>query len=163
MSYIRGLLKVLGEDAGLRMLTTWASITVFLCFVPVICNLELNGGPSDPSMNSLNFKFSLVASIAISVPMVLDFLLSLASSYRDQIFMRGWTSKAVLLIALLIPDLVIFFVVIPSGNQALLVCLFAARLILCTYAVLSHLWDFGASVFKSHLTLWCAGLAMTAF
>eukprot|EP01041_Mallomonas_annulata_P001193 gene1193-2321_t len=134
-----------------------AIIGAFLCIIPLIMEYEFNNGdyeissaPVYFSMTSISFQFSLVASIAISIPMAIDGLLSMINSDNEALS-RGWISRALLVLTLFFPDLIILVIAIPSKDPGLMAIIFQVRAILCMYAIMSQLWEFGGFVLRCKL------------
>eukprot|EP01041_Mallomonas_annulata_P010729 gene10729-22415_t len=128
---------------------------VLLTFLPIMLEWELSDRQKVLiSTLSLDFKFSLVAAIALSIPISADFLLDVISSKRGK--RPGHLSRiinylplAVLIFSLIVPDAIIFFIAIPFEFPQLIICIFQARYIACAYAVQSHLCDAGSDIFRT--------------
>ena len=102
------------------------------------------------AMNSKEWQFSLVGSIGVSVPIVIDYILDVL-----QPLIRGTihTSKAqiprlLLIISLVVPNLLQLLVSIPLQYVELTCCFFMVRNIILVNGVLGHLWIEGGSVFQ---------------
>eukprot|EP01041_Mallomonas_annulata_P010969 gene10969-22925_t len=128
---------------------------LLLSFLPVILQWELLDKEKVlKSTLSLDFKFSLVAAIALSIPISVDFLLDISSTKRGK--RPGNLSRfisylplGVLIFSLIVPDAIIFFIAIPLELPGLVICIFQARNVACAYANQSHLCDVG-SIFNTN-------------
>eukprot|EP01041_Mallomonas_annulata_P013092 gene13092-27631_t len=124
------------------------SVCIVLCLLPLIFNLNFDfdefdkaSAPVHSAITSMEFQFSLIASVTISIPMILDFLVNLTSSqYR---FANVRTTVAVLGVGLLLPDLCMILITVPSGDLGILACLIQIRSIFFICAVISHLRELG--------------------
>ena len=75
---------------SILLLTTLVS--ALICFMPILFEWDFDyasyhehlSAPIFQSMHSIEFKFSLVASIAISIPISIDFILDMASLLFDK-------------------------------------------------------------------------------
>eukprot|EP01041_Mallomonas_annulata_P002126 gene2126-4152_t len=128
-----------------------------LSFLPIMLQWELLDEEKVlKSTLSLDFKFSLVAAIALSIPMSADFLLDIISSKmgkRPGNLSRfiNYLPLGVLIFSLIVPDAIIFFIAIPLELPGLIICIFQARNIMCVYASQSHLCDVGSAIFRTPL------------
>eukprot|EP01041_Mallomonas_annulata_P016466 gene16466-34354_t len=138
-----------------RVLGIISVFGILLSFLPILLKWELsNQNKVLMSTLSLDFKFSLVAAIALSIPMSADFLLDVISSQRGK--RPGHLSRiinylplGVLLFSLIVPDSIIFFIAIPLELPELTICIFQTRNIMCGYAVQSHLCNAGSDIFRT--------------
>eukprot|EP01041_Mallomonas_annulata_P002326 gene2326-4526_t len=149
-----GLIKL--RLSGKKILTFFATISSILCALPLFLqwtfddewNYEEQDAPIYSSMVSLEFTYSLIASASISIPMIMDFILTMIYSSNDVLFTRVSTARFILLLAIFIPDICILFIAIPLQNPGILACLFGIRGVVMTYAVFGHLWEFGEPIFR---------------
>ena len=99
-------------------------------FYPVIFRHEMShvyiikfGMFNEPA--GLNFKASLIASLATTAPVILDYILdSILSQVNDCILV---VPKRLLLLIVFIPDLLIIAVMLPLEQYALLPAILCAR------------------------------------
>ena len=118
------------------------------------------------SIASSEFSTSLIASVAVSVPVTVDFILDI---FSDLDFIHGGrVQRGVLLLSLLVPDSLILGLVIPNADAGMLVCIFHLRNALITYAVLKQLWEYGPHVFNFKamifiMSFFMAGHVLTCF
>jgi len=144
-------------DNGKLIINIISGMAFMLCFYPFF-NEQNFGKEVDKndliydSIHSKDFEISLIVCLAVSAPIGLDFLLDIllvtnsAQSDRFQIL--------VLLLALILPDALIYGVVIPNNNVALLVSLFHLRNALLTLVIIRHMWEFGSNFFPlSHMLI----------
>ena len=129
------------------MLTIYVfgAVVSIICFLPSFCGWKFNYDGIDPklapvteSINSLEFKYSLISCVSVSIPMIVDFIIDsiitskkMVASYR---FSRG-----VLLLSLFLPDLLMFSVAQPERNLELLVCLFQWRALFISCTLLASI------------------------
>eukprot|EP01041_Mallomonas_annulata_P012394 gene12394-26077_t len=156
--------------SGNTLLGIGACIGTFLCLIPLFFGWTFDNGsygvgnaPIYHSMKSTQFSYALVASCAISIPMLMDFILNMIILSDNRLFTRGSTVRAVLLLALFLPDLFILFISIPLQSPEVLVCMFQVRGVLCMYAIIGHLWEFGAPIFRCNFLLWTALFCMVSY
>eukprot|EP01041_Mallomonas_annulata_P002785 gene2785-5485_t len=139
-------------ESFLGIVSTFGILSSFL---PLILEWDLwNKEKVLLSILSLDFKFSLVSAIALSIPMSADFILDIISSKRGK--HAGHLSRiinylplAVLIFSLIVPDAIIFFIAIPFELTEFTICIIQARNIACAYAVQSHLCDAGSAIFRT--------------
>ena len=99
-------------------------------FIPVIFGYEMShvyiikfSMLNEPA--GLNFKASLIASLATTAPVILDYILdSILSQVNDCILV---VPKRLLLLIVFIPDLLIIAVMLPLEQYALLPAILCAR------------------------------------
>eukprot|EP01041_Mallomonas_annulata_P002325 gene2325-4525_t len=156
--------------SGHSLLGLWALIGSILCLLPLfsmwIFYDESDGQRTAPiysSMTSPEFTHTVVACTAISVPMIMDFILNTMSLSDNTLFTRGSTVRAVLLLALFIPNMCIMFSAIRLRSPLILVCMFGVRGIVLIYAIGGHLWEFGAPIFQCNLFLFTLFIHMVSY
>jgi len=141
-----------------------AGVCGIVCLLPLI-NFLLNGGtiavtPRNIALRSPNFFNALVACIASTVPISLDYFLSLLYSSNVKAVTRGWITRAVLLSAVVIPNILVLTVAIPLRNDVIMICLYRLRNVLIVASMLGHLQEFGAPIFRCNLLLLSAVMLM---
>eukprot|EP01041_Mallomonas_annulata_P004191 gene4191-8332_t len=144
--------------SGRSMMINISLLTFTLCFLPLIMGLDFYIGGSEKSsipiynaIQSEEFRISLIISMTVAVPITIDFLFDI---YMDlNIFDHGRLQRGILLLSLIVPDALIFALVIPFNDVGLLVCIFHLRNALITFAVLKHLHDYASSAFRVRPTV----------
>ena len=105
------------------------------------------------AVKSFDFKVSLVASMSMSIHMLLDFC-GQAILSREKLFSyRDSLSHLVLLICLLVPDMILLMYAIPQNNYILCIGIQYIRLISICNATLTYLCTFGGQHWKSSQTI----------
>eukprot|EP01041_Mallomonas_annulata_P014768 gene14768-31379_t len=159
MKFFKSKLQ-LGFRTGRCTINSISVLTFFLCFLPRILNLTFYEGdasesqstvPIELALKSEELRLSLVISMAAATPNTIDFFLDIF--HDSKIWDDGRLQRGVLLLSLWIPDVIIYFIVIPTTDVALLVCIFHLRNALITFAVLKHLMDYGSSIFRVRPTV----------
>eukprot|EP01041_Mallomonas_annulata_P017702 gene17702-36282_t len=124
------------------------TLGILLSFLPIILKLDLLDKKEVlMSTSSLDFQFSLVAAITLSISMSVDFLLDNISLQRGKRqsghFSRciNYLPLGVLIFSLIVPDAIILFISIPLEFPELTIYILHARNIACGCAVQSHLCD----------------------
>ena len=99
------------------------------------------------AMNTDEYRYSLVACIAVSIPIFLDYVADFISCFSS-----GWTSdflaRGILLFALLVPDFIMLTWAVPARHPSLMIYLFQARNMLGFYATVLLLNSVGRSIFN---------------
>eukprot|EP01041_Mallomonas_annulata_P013993 gene13993-29781_t len=142
--------------SGNTLLGIGACIGTLLCCVPLFFGWSFDNGsygvenaPIYHSIKSTQFSDALVASCAISIPMVMDFILNMITLSDNRLFTRGSTVRAVLLLALFLPDLFILFISIPLQSPEVLVCMFQG-----IFGNLEHLYLIAIFSYGQHYSVW---------
>eukprot|EP01041_Mallomonas_annulata_P011272 gene11272-23585_t len=117
------------------------------------------------SLNSLDFKYSLVLGMGASFPIFLDFLadnLVWRKSSRTLTVMKGSAFNLIGLLILFLPVLIDFLIVIPNNAYYMHYSIFFIR-VGCTCCVIcSYLDHYGGHVWQ-HFLLKIAGLFLGCF
>ena len=137
-----------------------ASLTLAACFAPIYLHWKFDSDPNEAdselifvSMNSIDYRYSLVFCMAMSVPLWLSLFSDILFA-RNYLFQhKGNVARFFTLFVTCIPDLIIFLYVIPSNSPAYLVPLFHFRNIGVAHATSAFLSEFGSPVFRSFLIL----------
>jgi hypothetical protein len=100
------------------------------------------------ALKSVEFSISLLVAISSATPITIDFFLDLifdarARTNSNELFLRG-----ILLLSLIIPDCIIYFIIIPNDAVGLLVCIFNLRNATITYAILRHISTVRPEIFS---------------
>ena len=133
-------------------------LSCFGCCIPLLMDWEYAECKGDDGSlnqrnslstinNSTAFMCILVASIAISIPMVLEAVLNIAMS--NERFTSNRLPYIFLVISLCIPDLLVLVKALPEQNFTMVICLFNMRFVLLTYAIWGHLWHSGLPIFRT--------------
>ena len=133
---------------------------VIILFIPIVIGWKfpfpsseyssINDLPIVIGIKSIEYKMSLISSISLSVHMVLDYVGHIIVSPEDFFSYRDSTSNLVLLIALLVPDLIQFFYIIPYVDYVLFHYVQYIRFILGTCTTLGYLSTFGGTFWRSY-------------
>eukprot|EP01041_Mallomonas_annulata_P005439 gene5439-10911_t len=106
------------------------------------------------AMKSQELRDSVLANIAVSVPIAAEFLLDictriLQSRSSSTTLRASFLPRIVLVASLVIPGLLMLYVAFPTNNAELFICIFVTRLGAILYAVFGHLWEEGGVHFRS--------------
>ena len=135
-------------------------ISLLLSFLPLITPFGtvgiLDDGKSREavlnSMKSPVWRYSLVASILVSVPMAIDFVIDVIHRIRttpEKLF--HLVPQMILIYSLMIPNMLILVVSIPMGYVELTtICLFMSKLIVLLYGIMGNVW-FVDDIFQSKI------------
>ena len=125
---------------------------IILCFIPVILawkfpipitDTTFENLPIIRGIKSLEYKMSLIASMSMSIHMLMD-LVGHAILSRENIFSyRDFVANMILLICLLVPDLIQYFYIIPHVEYVMFHCIQYIRFILLSSATFGYLSEFG--------------------
>eukprot|EP01041_Mallomonas_annulata_P012896 gene12896-27201_t len=115
-----------------------------ICYWPLISNWEIlkDRDSVSSTMKSYSFDTSLVVSIAISIPVIMEFILDLlfsSTTTSKQIYKRCQLPRTVLIFSLFVPNLIIYLIANPSLHATLLLCTFQARKTLFVFGIVGHL------------------------
>ena len=147
-----------------------ASITMAAFLVPLIFSWQL-AMPSNQSIlpisiaiDSNAYLLSLVASISISVHMVVDLLGHGILSGRSNIFCyRDSLSNLIILVSLLIPDFVQIFYVIPYNDPLIFHLIHRIRNAMIIFATLGYLSIVGGNIWRTTRVILAMTLANLGF
>jgi len=110
------------------------SLSIFCCilqFLPIVLGLKLKCQESLTISLDLNeSSVALIGSVAVSLPMGLDLLMDIISqtiTHSYQQLEKGWVPKILLVFSLMIPDLFILVLAMPTQNKELIILLFFIR------------------------------------
>eukprot|EP01041_Mallomonas_annulata_P010727 gene10727-22409_t len=116
---------------------------LLFCFIIILLDLKVDLNSDEynteihSSMQSLQFQFSLIASMSIAVPHAIDiFLDMLTSKLKSEKLRSDFTSYTFLISSLLLPNILIIQCALPSKSINLLACLISARSILNSTSVI---------------------------
>eukprot|EP01041_Mallomonas_annulata_P017990 gene17990-36714_t len=109
--------------------------------------MSVDALPIFDAIHSEEFRSSLLNSIAVAIPVTVDYLSEIFIT--SNIWENGRFQRGLLLMSMWLTDAVILAEVIPNENVAFLVCIFHMRNAIITFAVLKHLKDYGSSVFRA--------------
>ena len=103
------------------------------------------------AMNSKQWQFSIVASVALAVPVVIDLTMQCIYDRMSQINNQNQAlfPRLVLIFSLFVPNILILTVGIPLQYKELVIAIFLTRIIFLFYGVLGHLWIMGETAFRS--------------
>ena len=108
--------------------------------------------PINYALNSLDFKYSLVASVAVSCPLYIDLLLDVALASK-------WNMKNIvrmtIVTALFFPDAILLKFSGNSIGPEILDTIIHSRGVVGLSAALVHLYNYGAPILNSRLLLLC--------
>eukprot|EP01041_Mallomonas_annulata_P015575 gene15575-32902_t len=114
-----------------------------LCFLPVLLDLPLHP-PVEPdsalafSFESLYYHNALIASIAVSVPMLMDYAMDVITGNKKSRSM-GVVGHRDLILTLLLPDGILLWVILPTKKYAYFPCILNAREIFLLYAFINRM------------------------
>ena len=138
------------------------SVSAFACSFPLFLDFHDIGTIKNENpraaileaMNSKQCQFSLVANVAVGIPVAIDYVMEF---FYGMLSKSNQTNQArlpriILIYSLVGPNLLILLVSIPLRFVELTICIFLTRLIFLFYGVLGHLWIVGGDMFRSY---WC--------
>ena len=138
-----------------------------IMMIPYIYKYELNdscdGEKCSMIYNAIASKIygsSVVASISVSVPIIVEFIYQYLSN--KAIAMKGSALLLILILSLVIPDILILAFVIPFDNAILFICICHVRNGLLTCVVIKHTWEYGKDVFKLPVIMFLLTVGMAA-
>ena len=141
-------------------------IGIILCCLPNMLHWSFDFGtyeretsPIFEALHSVQFKYSLAASVALSVPLIIDLFLD--SYTADMKVDLRYSVRTIILAALFIPDLLISLSSDLSNGVELLNIIYHSRGIMCLCALLVHLYNFGGAVFQTKELLLSYTLGVT--
>ena len=109
--------------------------------------------PIATSIRSFEFIISLVASLSLSVPILIELIVRFISTSNVSAVKLTIVPNASLLFALMIPDLLMLFYASPYNNYEATYYLVNARYILLEAAVFSYLYSKGSIIWTKQKTL----------
>eukprot|EP01041_Mallomonas_annulata_P016696 gene16696-34736_t len=128
-----------------------------LCFLPLIFGESFKIDPSERTssplmftISSVNFKYALVAGIGAATPLLMDFIrtsLIFVFSKSVQFGSQDWSFR-LLLLALVIPNFVTFFVLCPSGYIEMIPQIYNMMNVLLYTALACALQKYGSPVWQ---------------
>eukprot|EP01041_Mallomonas_annulata_P003030 gene3030-5940_t len=118
-------------------------VSGFLCILPVFLDLKLYPSIEPDSALSLSFEslyytYALIASISVSVPMLIDYAMDVISGNKESRSL-GIASHRDLVLTLLLPDGILLWIILPTKNYAYFPCLLNARELFFLYAFLNRM------------------------
>ena len=123
-----------------------------LCLIPLFSgfqfnyeNFERDNAPVSKSIGSDVYKTSLIATVALSIPMLLDYGLELYSygpSYK------GYFARGLLLFSLFVSNLILLLIAVPEQSPFIITIVLRARGVVWTSAAFAQLWEFGCEAFQ---------------
>jgi len=135
-----------------------AIICLILCYFPNFCYTSrwqdaVDGDPIKLAVQSQLFRYSLVASIAASIPPLLDLLYHIIK--MDTVVYNKCTDKyfsaLTVLFSLIVPELMMLIFVTPKGNARLFVCIYDSQLILSMLSTSQFLYHYGKKYWRNKL------------
>ena len=136
-----------------QMLLT-ASITCILLFLlPLICNLrpretKIQTSPIADGLKSVEYKVSLLFSLSISLPLIIELFLRSWQKQNNLFHVRNILSNTLLLLALVVPNLALIFYVLPQNNVATFNIIMKFRVVFIVWSISSILYEYGHSIWK---------------
>lgn len=133
------------------------SVALFSCFGPVYMQWHLHDKLRDELTifyNTIYFQFSIFASILISIPISVDFIIDCYSTnfLADIYSLNGaLMSKIAFIFAVLLPNLSI----ILTTNTYYFLPIVYSRNVLTTYAISSYLFEYGEGAFDFRSMMLC--------
>eukprot|EP01041_Mallomonas_annulata_P010451 gene10451-21804_t len=118
----------------------WTTICVILCWSPLAMNLKVIY--PEPLTITHDAYTSLVASISVATPLLIDLLFDLISARYMSFFKTrpATTPRTMLILSLFLPDLLMLSIAMPLKNVGIIICLFKVRNVLILYGIFGHLW-----------------------
>ena len=135
------------------------TLGLFVNCIPIALRWKFDYGdwvvgmaPIERALVSLDFKYSLVASVAVSCPLYIDLLLDVASASK-------WDLKNIvrmtIVSALFFPDIMLLIFSGNSFGPEILDTIIHSRGVVGLSAALVHLYNYGAPILNSKLLLLC--------
>eukprot|EP01041_Mallomonas_annulata_P001100 gene1101-2143_t len=150
-------------------------VSGLLCLLPVVIGLPLYPPVESDSALALSFEslyyaYALSASIAVSVPMIIDYAMDVISGNNESLSL-GFVSHRDLILTLLLPDGILLGIILPTKNYEFFPCLLNVRELFLLYAFLNHMklnfpqvWNCNASTpLAFSFTAWKLFSVYTAF
>eukprot|EP01041_Mallomonas_annulata_P016906 gene16906-35078_t len=113
---------------------------IAVCFYPILVEWDLPID-SDSAMaagfRNHNYLFSVVAGIAVALPMLLDYVFDRFSSNQDKIA-KGLIPRRDVLLTLMLPNIIVIAFVIPYQKYSYFVCMWKIRELFYAYSFLSY-------------------------
>eukprot|EP01041_Mallomonas_annulata_P009135 gene9135-18924_t len=140
---MRILQRVKSFISSLGLTRIILSVCGLLCFLPVFIGLQLYP-PVEPdsllalSFESLYYHYALIASISVSVPMLLDYAMDAISGNKESRSL-DIVSHRDLVLTLLLPDAILLGVILPTKYYAYFPCILNARELFFLYAFLNRM------------------------
>ena len=128
-------------------------ITLGICLIPVILNWDLDAGQRDEfklpiasSLLSKEFYTSLVVSLSISIPLIIELITRPIMITKSSLFDKVLFSNCIILLSLAIPDIIILFYVIPYRDLKILNFILRARLVVVFWSSFTVMLNYGGGV-----------------
>eukprot|EP01041_Mallomonas_annulata_P003337 gene3337-6603_t len=118
-------------------------ISGLFCFLPAFLDLPLYPPVEADSalvlsFESLYYHYALIACIAVSVPIIIDYAMDIISVNKESRSL-GIVSHRDLILTLLLPDGILLWFILPSKSYAYFPCLLNARELFLLYAFLNRM------------------------
>ena len=151
---LRGIfLNIRKKITLLFLLSCLSIVTLCLCFIPVALNWDIQAGQKDnsslpiaSSVLSKEFYTSLVISLSISIPLIIELITRPIMIPKSTLFDKVLFSNSIILLSLAIPDIVILFYVIPYRDLKILDFILRARLIIVIWSSFTIVLNYGGGV-----------------
>eukprot|EP01041_Mallomonas_annulata_P009479 gene9479-19688_t len=105
------------------------------------------------SMNSLEYKYFLIVEMTIASMLLLDVAIdNLSNAFKNIFSTKGSLINISLLISMLLPCAVIFFISIPNHDYILMNIILGTRILFINCTILCYAYRYGNHIWKSRLT-----------
>ena len=137
-----------------------ALISIFLLMIPLFGNYKIsdyseeNPSPIFFSLKSNEFKYSLIVSLSISIPLVIElFIRALFVKKSLHLLYLVMAPNSITLLLLAVPDLIILFYVLEFSDLYVLNYVLKMRLILLLWASFAQIHLYGGNRWSYYGTL----------
>ena len=127
-------------------------ITMFLLIIPFIGNYkivdysEINPAPIFYSVKSSEFKYALIVSLSISIPLVIElFIRAVFMKKSLQLLYMLLAPNFMTLLLLAVPDLIILFYAVEFSDLYVLNYVLKARLVLILWVTFAQIHSYGGN------------------
>ena len=126
-------------------------LSLIVTVIPIACRWELVVlmPPIATSIRSFEFIISLVASLSLSVPILIELIVRFMSTSYVSSVKLTIVPNASLLFALMMPDLLMLFYASPYNSLEAMLYLVNARLMLLEAAAFSYLFSKGSIIWST--------------
>ena len=120
-------------------------IDFFICVIPIFLGIqpllgnEVQGNNINDAIKSAEFKYSLIVSLSMSLPMAFELLLRIVIDQNYKSTSSALGHNLAVLLSLVIPDATALFYVIPNQDAEIMSLVLKARFLLISWSFLSFM------------------------
>jgi hypothetical protein len=144
---------MISKENCIKFYCSLAGLCVGLSLLPMFIRSDGNSIPSGSNIeiaaHSIEFNNALVFSFAVAIPL----LVNVIADITFHKYVKGTTFSVLVILAIVIPNFVVFFNAIPMANYKLIMSMYYVRWSLVLFCIYSFIAYYGHEVFSSPILM----------